>query len=416
MRRVTSTRKVMFTLWLMVALIMTAGSASAQTTINLWFVGQSQPNVDYYNEVILPSFEEAHPQYKVEVQYIGWGEYTDRLFTGFASGTGPDLFQSGSHMVGTLAENGMARPMDMYLDAWPDYQDFFEGARSSSLWKGKAYGIPLPSAIRGFYYRKDLFDESGFDPEKPPTTWDELKDALMKLTVHDSQGNVTRFGAQFESSNWHPWVAFLYQNDVALTSEDGNTPLFNTPGGLETMEFFVDFMQTQRSFGNLTHDDPRFHSGQYAMYYGGQSHFVPRAMLDDPSVLDHVGIVPPLKKKVQAAISYTDWLAFSAQSDKTEASLELAKWIARTDHHVKLAQNINNIPSRAAAVDSDYVRENRLIREEMALAMPHARRWPFWDGANQQQFAAELLRAVEGEISPQQALQNLATTWVPLTR
>src|SRR5690606_6445600 len=115
---------------------------------------------------------------------------------------------------------------------------------------------------------------------------------LKQLTVHDGQGNVTRFGAEFEGSIWHPWVAFLYQNGAELTSEDGNRPMFNTQAGVETMEFFVEFLRTKQDLGTLTHDDPRFHTGQYAMYFGGQSHFVPRAMASDPSVLDSVGVVP----------------------------------------------------------------------------------------------------------------------------
>jgi len=61
-------RKAMLALFLVLA-VTAAGTAAAQTTISIWFVGQSPVNVDYYQNVVFPSFEEAFPQYKVEPQF-----------------------------------------------------------------------------------------------------------------------------------------------------------------------------------------------------------------------------------------------------------------------------------------------------------------------------------------------------------
>ncbi|MEU0565081.1 extracellular solute-binding protein [Nonomuraea sp. NPDC005983] len=45
---------------------------------------------------------------------------------------------------------------------------------------GKIYGLPTEAYAAGLVYNRKLFDEAGLDPDKPPTTWDEVrKDAKI---------------------------------------------------------------------------------------------------------------------------------------------------------------------------------------------------------------------------------------------
>src|SRR5262249_16617531 len=91
-------------------------------------------------------------------------------------------------------------------------------------------------------YNKKMFSDAGLDPEKPPQTWQDLKDAAKKLTKIDN-GHIVTSGITVVGSN--PTVQdlkhWLITNDAEWISQDGKTLKFNSPNGLETLQWIVDF-------------------------------------------------------------------------------------------------------------------------------------------------------------------------------
>ena len=63
---------------------------------------------------------------------------------------------------------------------------------------GNYYGVPMLTGANafGFVYHKDLFREANIDASKIKT-FDDLKAAAKKLTIKDSNGNITRSGILF---------------------------------------------------------------------------------------------------------------------------------------------------------------------------------------------------------------------------
>ncbi|MGC0422475.1 extracellular solute-binding protein [Embleya sp. AB8] len=47
---------------------------------------------------------------------------------------------------------------------------------------GKVFGLPVTEYALGLVYNRDLFTKAGLDPDKPPTTWDEVRTAAKKLS------------------------------------------------------------------------------------------------------------------------------------------------------------------------------------------------------------------------------------------
>jgi ABC-type glycerol-3-phosphate transport system substrate-binding protein len=118
------------------------------------------------------------------------------------------------------------------------YDIFFPGEIDTMRWGGDVWGYPLPPAgatTSRYWYRKDNLEEAGFDPEKPPETWQELEEAGKATTVLEG-GALTKRG--FSASHFQAW---LYCNNGAYASEDAKTLLFNSPEGVETLEWLVNY-------------------------------------------------------------------------------------------------------------------------------------------------------------------------------
>ena len=59
--------------------------------------------------------------------------------------------------------------------------NFLETPLSSNVYEDKTYGVPQVTDTLGLMYNKALFEKAGLDPETPPTTWDEVRDAAKAL-------------------------------------------------------------------------------------------------------------------------------------------------------------------------------------------------------------------------------------------
>ncbi len=149
------------------------------------------------------------------------------------------------------------------------------------------YGIPFETDVRVLYWNKHAFREAGLDPEKPPTTWDELWEYADKLDKKNEDGTYARiaFHPDFGNGGWNVWA----RANGAEMVRDGK-PVANDPKIAETLEWMkqwydryggYDKVQEIRStFGAPPND--AFMSGKVAMivdtngYLGPLNFYNPR--------------------------------------------------------------------------------------------------------------------------------------------
>src|SRR5207249_12220084 len=65
-------------------------------------------------------------------------------------------------------------------------------------WNDDFYAVPISRSTPILYYNKQRFKAAGLDPQKPPRTWSELREAARKLTTDP----VHSYGVAFTSSAW----------------------------------------------------------------------------------------------------------------------------------------------------------------------------------------------------------------------
>ena len=101
-----------------------------------------------------------------------------------------------------------------------------EGTDSS----GKIIAVPTAAYAQALHYNRDLFTKAGLDPDKPPTTWDEIRtDAKVIQDKLGSKGvhGFFEYGAG-NQGGWHLTSA-LYGAGNNVVSDDGSKAAFNGP-------------------------------------------------------------------------------------------------------------------------------------------------------------------------------------------
>lgn len=135
-------------------------------------------------EELVAEFTRAHPNIEVTFRPIPSGELMAKTQADVVAGNPPDLAQLIMADLEFVANDLRAKPIDTLVP--PDeYQAYVKGEyplhpRGLKLTEleGRTYGIPYVFSTPTLFYNADLFRQAGLDPDKPPTTWTEVKQSV----------------------------------------------------------------------------------------------------------------------------------------------------------------------------------------------------------------------------------------------
>lgn len=197
----------------------------------------------------IADFEAANPHITINQTTVPWGDAVNQTLITLLGGMQLDIVMSNPTRGAIFKEMGIWSNLEE-LEEDPNYFDqFLSGERYAMSRDGFYDSILLEGSTYGLFYRKDLFEEAGLDPNKPPQNWDELIEYAQKLTKDtNGDGKIDQWGLGLPASGWlspHYWLMLMYQNGNPGISqdEDGNwVSTIAEPSGLEATQFFYDFV------------------------------------------------------------------------------------------------------------------------------------------------------------------------------
>jgi len=220
--------------------------AQAQTEVQFYYPVAVGGPIAKIIDGFAADFMKAHPSIKVTPIYAGtYQETIVKALTAHKSGTPPVTSVLLSTDMFTLIDEDAIAPFDGFVKSADDkawlagfYPAFMLNSRSG----GKTWGIPFQRSTVVMYWNKELFKEAGLDPNKPPTTWAELKAMAGKLTKKDAAGKVTQYGVQIPSSGFPYWLfqTLTTTNGAILANDTGTAVKFDDPAVIEALQFWVD--------------------------------------------------------------------------------------------------------------------------------------------------------------------------------
>ena len=138
------------------------------------------------------------------------------------------------------SQEQVARALTLIRQRTPDraWPVVFRDDESRSRRGKHVWSIPGNTLVMALAYRKDLFTRAGLDPERPPTTWDELLEYSRALTDPQRQ----QYGMVFvggPASSWSMYTFMVSNGGRAVApGEDGRwRAVFNTAETAEALYF-----------------------------------------------------------------------------------------------------------------------------------------------------------------------------------
>lgn len=284
-------------------------------------------------------FMERHPNIEIKATNTPWGDLRQRLVVQGAAGTLPDIYYNHFSWAQQLIEAGVALPLGDYINAQPDFDmaDFFTPSLQSYLKDGVLHGIPYDEGPIQLYYNADLFDAAGVALPDTGWTFDDMREAALKLTSGDGGDKVwgldqiSNFGTVDGPYKWAPWGGQITNEPLETESrldEQGSLDAYNYWIGLRTVDKVVP---SPAEMTDLTAVAGSFETGRVGMSMAG-SWATPRIMANVKANwnLTHMPI-GPIGERITASAG-----SCYSMSDTAE-NLEAA-WVYMNEYLSKAGQ------------------------------------------------------------------------------
>ncbi|MFC9329561.1 ABC transporter substrate-binding protein [Kitasatospora sp. NPDC057015] len=307
-----------------------SGKAGGVVTISVNGLPPATQTVDRKNfEDDVKAFEASHPNIRIDARE---GLMDPKTFAAkLAGGQLEDVFYVYFTDPAGLIQRRQVADVSQYLkdvpalaDVKPELLDVFKDKA------GKVYGLPTGNYSMGLVYNRALFAKAGLDPEKPPTTWEEVRAAAQKITALGD--GVTGY-ADFSKNNqggWHlsSWIYSL-GGDVAKQDGDAWKPAFNSEAGHKALQYLHDMRWTDDSMGSrqlleIPDVQKMMGSGKLGMYLAGPDN-IPTIVKQFERKYDEFGLaaMPGI-----GTLGGGDGFMFNLRNtpEKTKAGLAWVQW------------------------------------------------------------------------------------------
>jgi multiple sugar transport system substrate-binding protein len=337
------------------------GGGSENVQLRLWVMNNGPDPVNDTEEIVRPF--ERDTGIDVKVQLVGWEVQFDRIRNAAVSGEGPDVTQAGTTQVPFFAA------LDGFEDVSGRVGDIGgEDAYAEGIWqttqvqgRDGTFAVPWFTEARAVYYRKDLLEKAGVDPETAFTDWDAFRATLQKLKDSGAVDNkeTYAFGTPGKQAFdlVHHVMPFVWDAGGAELSEDATTSTIASPEAQEGVRFVADLLPAGLYDPTALEKDgtqveESFKGGRLAVWIGGPWVLPTVEREDDdawaPEARDNVGVAPMPAGPSGEAYTFvggSNLMMFRSSEHKDEA-WQLMQFLSQNKTQTAYADLMGMFPAR----------------------------------------------------------------------
>jgi len=203
----------------------------------------------------------------------------DKILPALTGSEPPDiLVLGGGDLVKSYAKEGLVDELAPAIKTGNiDMTDLFPAPLTQCKDGDKIYCLPWGTDLYALFWNKDMFEAAGLDPEKPPTTMEQLVEIADKLTIMEN-GTLTQIGF-IPDLSWSHSDLYVRMFGGFWYSDDGQKITVDTQPMLDSMlwqqQFYTKYgidnvLNFSSGFGEYSSPDHPFYAGKVAMMVEGE--------------------------------------------------------------------------------------------------------------------------------------------------
>ncbi len=382
------------------------GEGRKAQTVTLWtYYGDTGPAAACV-KTAAEDFNAAQSAYRLTIRNIPFSQFNQEVTTAIAAGATPDLMIVDNPDNARYASAGVLADLTEKIEAWGQGDQFLPGPRNSTVYHGRAYGIPLGSNTVVLWINTDMAETAGLDTAHPPKTWSEFEMWAGRLTDTARGVYGTAMLAKRDETGTFLFLPWILQNG-------GGIDRLDSPESIEALAFWrklIDEGYAPRSAINdgFAEIYQQFTTGKAAMMISGTWNL--STIAQDAPDLHWMVATLPYTKQPASSLGGENWAVF-ASSKHEDGAWEFLKYVADPTYGTKLTDCMSYIPSRRDVLTTvaEKNKDNPTIQvflKQMESAVPRGP-LPNWSAVSEI-IQVAMQEALSGQKSPEQAMRDAA--------
>ncbi len=317
-----------------VALVFLGITAWAADPVELvfWHM-EARPNRVERIQEVCERFNTEHPDIKIVPYVQSWGEIYQLAPAAIQAGRGPDFILTTPDFLTYVKALGAVQPVDKLIESLQQEYSFIQSALTPYYFDDHYWAVPIYGMDFVFWYRKDIFEQAGLDPNRPPKTWPELLEICEKLKASEVVKHpIAVPGAIHMATDQLIYTLMIVNKAEHIFGEDPNEIIFDNPRTVEAYSFYKQlFDYSPPGSAAWAWDEPRtaLFTGQVAIVME-KGHYL-KGWIDSTDLpLAYLGCAPiPVPEDGQpGTIYYSNGLMLLTEDlEKQVAFNEFLAWL-----------------------------------------------------------------------------------------
>ena len=318
-----------------------------EVTITFWHTYGDSEEAQFLN-VVMPLWEKAHPEIKVEAVRQDSSQYHQMIVTSFGTGMSPDVARVDITNVAAYAKQGGLVALSDFADFAELSTAYLEAPLSTNLYQGKYYGLPLDTNCKAAVVNTNVLKELGLN--EVPATMEEFLAAAKDRGTYSL--NVSGVG------DWDMYPYFwLFGGTLTDEGFTKATGYLDSEASIAAINKLLE-LHDQKIFtirdvdGSVDAWDGI--NSEYAMFFEGPWYF---GSYEDCAAKGIVAATIPTYEGRSASVVGGEDIAVFATSKHQQAAYEFAKFM--TSEEVQLAMlEAGQLPILKSLVGHEAVTSN----------------------------------------------------------
>jgi multiple sugar transport system substrate-binding protein len=316
---------------------------------------------------LVAMWNEKNPNRKINLTYIPHAEMVGKLAQAIASGDVPDLMGMDLIYGPQFEKAGQLTDITDMVKDWPELKTASPGHMTVGTWEGRTYGVPLYADVSALFYNKDLFAKAGLDPNKPPTSLDELRQYADKITALGGDVKGYFLPGNCAGCNIFTVGPLLWASDIKIEAAGpGDEPLVG-----DNLPKVLEWLRSMAKSGNV-HEDARAENGEtFGKRFGagnigmmGTGNFnITLARDANPDMKFGIALLPGLAAGSKASFIGGDLVVVPKGSKRVQDAVDFMQFILSDEVQVEGYAKLLNLTTRSDMTGNKYFEAEPLVQD-----------------------------------------------------
>jgi multiple sugar transport system substrate-binding protein len=326
---------------------------SAAETLTMWSraaaAAPAQGMIDLWNS--------THED-KIELTVIPDQQVVTKLATAVQAGDVPDLMSFDLIFMPDFMKAGFLVDLTDLLKDDPNQAKVAQAFKDLATYEGKIYGTGFLPDVSILLWNKGLFKQAGLDPEKPPTTLDEVYEYAKKIRAFGPDIYGYYFSGNCGGCNIFTQAPSMWGSGAKLLPKNGEDAALEGPGVKEMLthlhRMWSEGIIPEGAQGDTgANFQAIFETGKVGMQ-GSGNFAIASLKTNHPEIDFGVAYLPGIKPENASSFVGGDLIAIPVGAKNLEKAKEFVKWVLTDEAQLQGLAAKNTLVARTDLAENDY--------------------------------------------------------------